>query len=261
MRIALIGAGNLATRLGVALVESGHDVLQVYSRTGQSASELGALLHTKYVTSFHELCTDADIYIVALKDSVLSDLIPQIVEGREKALFVHTAGSMPASLWKGSAERYGVFYPMQTFSKQRETDFSVIPIFVEATNEEDSACLKLLASSLSRKVFEATSEQRRVLHLSAVFACNFTNYMYSVCEHLLQEAGLPFESMLPLIDETAAKVHVLQPSQAQTGPAVRNDDNVMAKHLEMLEKYPNWQDLYEQISKNIYYDKLRFDQD
>lgn len=261
MKIVLVGAGNLATQLGRSLAGHGYDIAQIYSRTEASAETLGAVLQVPFVTSVGEICTDADLYIVAVKDSALPELIPQLVNGREHALFVHTAGSLPMDIWKHHALRYGVFYPMQTFSKQRQVEFDSIPIFIEAQNEADCRRLKKLASVLSSKVYDADSSQRRALHLSAVFACNFTNYMYSVCEHLLAEAGLPFDTMLPLIDETAAKVHELLPSQAQTGPAVRYDTNVISKHLEALAAHPEWQELYGKISKNIYHDKLRFNSD
>lgn len=261
MKIALIGAGNLATRLGVALVAGGQSVVQVYSRTEASASALGKTLHCPAVTSLEQVCRDADVYIVAVKDAAFSGVAASLVSGRSRALFVHTAGSLPMSVWEGVASRHGVFYPMQTFSKQREVDFSAIPIFIEAKNAADLTLLKALASALSTQVYEADSRQRRALHLAAVFACNFTNHMYALCGHLLDEAGLPFEVMLPLIDETAAKVHELPPAEAQTGPAVRYDENVIARHLEALSAHPEWQDLYERISKSIHHDKLRFNPD
>ncbi len=258
MKIVLVGAGNLAVQLGKALNSERHQILQVYSHTEASASCLADMLHTKYTTLLSMLDDRADIYIVALKDSAFSENVKQIVGNRKGAMFVHTAGSLPMSVWKGYAPHYGVLYPMQTFSKTRDVDFASIPIFIESNDRLD--LLRNLALSLSSKVYEADSGQRVILHLAAVFACNFTNYMYSVCEHMLDNAGLPFDVMLPLIDETAAKVHDLAPSEAQTGPAVRYDENIMSKHLELLNQYPEWQKLYESISKNIHYDKLRFEQ-
>lgn len=261
MKIALIGAGNLATRLGLALVAKGQSVVQVYSRTETSATALGEALHCPAVTSLSEVCMDADVYVVAVKDAAFADVAASLVPRRSRALFVHTAGSLPMSVWEGVAPRHGVFYPMQTFSKQRAVDFSAIPVFIEANNGADRDCLKALASALSTHVYEADSRQRQALHLAAVFACNFTNHMYAVCSHLLDEAGLSFEVMLPLIDETASKVHELLPSKAQTGPAVRYDENVIARHLKALAAHPEWQDLYERISKSIHHDKLRFNPD
>lgn len=250
-RIALIGAGNVATHLGKAWQQAGYTVVQVYSRTEQSASELATCLCVPFVTSLDEVCTDADIYVVAVKDAVLQELIPALVKGREAALFVHTAGSMPMSVWQGVAPRHGVLYPMQTFSKARKVDFASVSFFVEANHQEDKEVLKELAGALSPKVYEATSAQRTYLHMAAVFACNFANHMYTLSAQLLEKNGLPFDAMLPLIDETARKVHGLHPHDAQTGPAIRGDENVMGKHLAMLADEPEIKEIYRIISNSI----------
>lgn len=254
-KIVLIGAGNVATRLGQALQGAGYDIMQVYSRTEVSASALAARLSVDYTVAVEGIRRDADLYIVALKDTALQELVPSLVKGREGALFVHTAGSMPMEVWKGWAGRYGVLYPMQTFSKQREVDFSAIPFFIEASAPAELERLRMLAACLSPKVYEATSEQRKHLHLAAVFACNFANHMYALSAHILEKQGIPFDVMLPLVDETAAKVHQLAPLQAQTGPAVRYDQNVIGKHLEMLAGEPSLQELYEKISQSIHHVK------
>ena len=250
-RIALIGAGNVATHLGKAWQQAGCTVVQVYSRTEQSASELATCLGVPFVTSLYEVCTDADIYVVAVKDAVLQELIPALVKGREAALFVHTAGSMPMAVWQGVAPRHGVLYPMQTFSKAREVDFASVSFFVEANHQADKEALKELAGALSPKVYEATSAQRTYLHMAAVFACNFANHMYTLSARLLEKNGLPFDAMLPLIDETARKVHGLHPHEAQTGPAIRGDENVMGKHLAMLADEPEVKEIYRIISNSI----------
>lgn len=255
--IVLIGSGNLATNVGKTLHKCGYPVLQVYSYREETAKQLADSLEADYTTDLNELRADVDLYITALKDSVLPELIPQIVKGREQALFVHTAGSVPMNVWEGYAKRYGVFYPMQTFSKAREVCFDEIPFFIEANNENDLLLLKSLASGISRKVYEASSEQRKSLHLAAVFTCNFANHMYALAGELLAKYDLPFEVMLPLIDETARKVHELPPAEAQTGPAVRYDENVINKHLAMLAGEPVMQDLYEKISKSIHELKLK----
>lgn len=250
-RIALIGAGNVATHLGMGWQKTGWEIVQVYSRTETSASELASRLQVPFVTSLEDVCCDADVYVVMVKDAVLAELVPALVKGRERALFVHTAGSMPMSVWEGYAQRYGVLYPMQTFSKQREVDFASVSFFVEAGGAEERKILKELSLSLSQKVYEATSAQRTYLHMAAVFACNFANHMYALSARLLEKQGLPFDAMLPLIDETARKVHILHPAEAQTGPAVRKDSNVMNKHLDMLADTPDLQDIYGMISKSI----------
>lgn len=250
--IVLVGAGNLATNLGKALYRKGFRIVQVYSRTLDAARRLAQEVEACYTTGVDALANDGQLYIVALKDDALIELLPQLVAGRQQALWVHTAGSVPMSVWQGQVERYGVFYPMQTFSKQREVDFREIPLFLEASGRDELELLKKLGATLSKKVYEATSEQRKALHLSAVFACNFTNRMYALAEKVLQQHGLSFDVMLPLVDETARKVHALSPQAAQTGPAIRYDEKVINAHLDMLADNPEMQQIYRLVSESIH---------
>ena len=250
--IVFIGAGNLATNLAKALYHKGFRIVQVYSRTDESARTLAGQVEAEYTTDLQEISKEARLYIVSLKDAAFVELLPQITEGRQNALLVHTAGSIPMSIWEGYAERYGVFYPMQTFSKQREVCFREIPFFIEAKRPEDAEFLKAIAATLSENVYEATSEQRKSLHLAAVFSCNFTNHIYALTADLHKKYNLPFDIMLPLIDETARKVHELAPRDAQTGPAVRYDENVISSHLAMLADSPALQEIYKLMSKSIH---------
>lgn len=250
--IVLIGAGNLATNLAKALYKKGFRIAQIYSRTAESAKLLAQQVEAEYTTELTDIYPYARLYIVALKDDALLQLLPQIVKGREGALWVHTAGSIPMDVWQGYVERYGVFYPMQTFSRQREVDFTSIPIFVEGNSASDTEFLKEVAGVLSSKVYEATSEQRKSLHLAAVFTCNFTNHMYALAAELLQKYHLSFDVMLPLIDETARKVHEITPVDAQTGPAKRYDEHVMNGHLQMLGDEPQMQTIYRMLSESIH---------
>lgn len=249
--VVMVGAGNLATHLAKALYANGYNVLQVYSRTEKSAKELAEAVEADYTTNLDELSAKAGIYICALKDDALLQLIPRLTKANPDALWLHTAGSIPMQVWEGHAERCGVIYPLQTFSKHREVDFKQIPLFIEVNHEGDSAILDYMAHRLTDKVYRATSEQRKHLHLAAVFACNFTNHMYALADDLLSKWGLPFEAILPLIDETAKKVHQLAPRQAQTGPAARNDREVMDKHLQMLADMPHLQHIYKLLSESI----------
>ena len=252
--IVFIGAGNVATHLAPALMRRGCRIVQVYSRTEESARALAQEMDCPHTTDLSRISDKADIYIVSVKDSALEKVTDGLaMHGNPGALYVHTAGSMPMDVWKGKVSRYGVLYPMQTFSKQREMDFSTVSFFIEADSKEDTRLLERLAGALSPKVYKASSEQRRYLHIGAVFACNFTNHMYAICARLLASHGLPFESMLPLIDETARKVHELPPEEAQTGPAKRNDQNIIGHHLNILEtEAPELADIYERISRNIH---------
>ncbi len=268
MNIILIGAGNVATHLGSALQRAGHRILQVYSRTEASASELAGLLSCGWTTELDKISPDAQLYLFCVRDAVLEELARNVYSylrnnaspGRSLnegpgALFVHTAGSMSMDIFPSI--RRGVFYPMQTFSKGRPVQFSEIPVFVQSNTDE--ALLLSLASQLSGHTYVLDEKRRRRLHLAAVFACNFANHMYDLSARILEEADLPFSVMLPLIDETARKVHQLSPSQAQTGPAVRYDMNVMRRQLELL-KDERDKEIYELLSKSIH-DKLRPDQD
>ena len=250
--IVLVGAGRLATNLGKALYCKGFRIVQVYSRTEESARQLAEQVEADYTTDLTRISGEGRLYIVALKDEALLEWLPALVAGREQALWVHTAGSVPMSVWQDWVEHYGVFYPMQTFSKQREVDFREIPLFVEASGAEELSLLKKLGSVLSNRVSEATSEQRKSLHLAAVFACNFTNHMYALADKLLQRYGLSFDAMLPLVDETARKVHTLPPKEAQTGPAVRYDRQVMQAHLDLLADDPGMQQIYRLLSDSIH---------
>ena len=251
MKIVLIGAGNLATHLGKALHAAGHDMVQVFSRTMLSAETLASLLDAEPLTNMAQVRDDADVYIFLVKDSALEQLISQLCGG-EKKVFLHTAGSMPMSVFRGKALHYGVLYPMQTFSKQREVDFSIIPCFIEANDEFALKQIEGLAGQISHRVFQLSSEDRKYLHLSAVFACNFANHCYAASQELLQQHGIPFDVMLPLIDETAAKVHGMTPKDAQTGPAVRYDENVIDKQIQLLENQPYFQKIYDCMSKSIH---------
>lgn len=245
MRIVLIGAGNVATHLGAALIKGEHEVLQVFSRSNASAVTLADALQCQAINDLSALRKDADVYILSVSDAVLPDVAKNIPQ--TDALYLHTAGSMPIDVLP--MPRRGVLYPMQTFSKARAMDFHQVPLLIES--QTDESLLRSLAESLSNNVHVMTSQQRKRLHLAAVFACNFVNHMYDLSAQLLAEAEIPFEVMLPLIDETAGKAHKLPPHQAQTGPAVRDDQNVMHMHEEQLAHDPQKQRIYRLLSQSI----------
>ena len=249
MRVAFVGAGNLATSMAVALHEAGHAVVQVYSRTEESARALASRVGATAISNFADMVDDADIYIISVTDSALADVASNAVKGREDSLFVHTAGSIPMDVIP--ARRRGVVYPMQSFSKQRLVDFSSIPIFIEAADADDLSLLKQLASSISGSVSELSSADRLYLHLAAVFCSNFVNHCYALSEEILNKHGIPFSAMYPLLDEVAKKVHTVSPKDAQTGPASRHDWNVVNKHLMMLADSPRLQSIYQLMSKSI----------
>ena len=251
MKVTLIGAGNLATQLGKSLKKAGVIISQVYSRTEDSARTLGELLEAEWLTDIKALRDEADIYIFSVKDSVLNELISEVCKSRGEKLFLHTAGSMPMSCFEGKALHYGVFYPMQTFSKAKDVDFERIPVFIEGNSIETEDVIKSLANKLSQRVIRLSSADRKYLHLAAVWACNFTNYCYTVASDILREHGIPFDVMLPLINETTEKIQKISPKEAQTGPAVREDRNVISKQLELMNGKEDLQELYQMLSKGI----------
>jgi predicted short-subunit dehydrogenase-like oxidoreductase (DUF2520 family) len=234
MKIVVIGTGRLATNLVPALLKAGHEALMVNSRT------------------LEDLPSEADAFILSVKDDALAQVVSRAVKGREDQVFFHTAGSMPLTVFEGKARHYGVFYPMQSFSKERQVDFADIPLFLEGNDQQTMRVAHNLADSLSRQVYELTTDERRYLHLAAVFACNFANHCYALSAKVLEQHGLPFDVMLPLIDETALKAHVMHPRDGQTGPAIRWDENVLSAQKALLASEPDMQQIYELMSNSIH---------
>lgn len=251
MKVVIVGSGNVATHLSLAMASlEGIEICQVYSPTEAHAQILAERLNCDFVTNPTQIRKDADVYLFALKDQALETVIRAVPANN--GLWLHTSGSMPMQVFAGYTERYGVLYPLQTFSKSREISFRGIPLFIECHREEDKNCLEDLARRLSGKVCELSSEKRCSLHLAAVFACNFTNHIYALAEEILAKEGLSRDYLFPLIDETAAKVHELPAQEAQTGPAIRYDENIINKHLGMLADDPDVQTLYRLLSQSIH---------
>jgi predicted short-subunit dehydrogenase-like oxidoreductase (DUF2520 family) len=248
-KIVFIGAGNIATHLSFALQQSGCSILQVYSKTELSASILGKKLQVPYSTSFSDIDVNADVYIFSVKDSVLEDCIKEMPA--VKGICIHTAGSVPLSVFNGYTNRAGVLYPLQTFSKNRKISFDEIPIFIETSNIKDEDLLYELSYLISKNVTVLSSDKRKYLHLSAVFACNFVNHIYELVSQVLEEQNLFFDYLLPLIKETAAKIEEMSPHEAQTGPAVRCDNSTIQRHIELLTD-ENKKKIYEMLSQSIY---------
>ena len=252
MKIVFIGAGRLATQLGKALLAANHDVIQVYSRTQEHADRMALLVGGAATNDLKSIVQHADVYILSVKDDALPELIPQLCKNREQKVFIHTAGSIPMDVFRGMALHYGVLYPMQTFSWDRDVDFSQIPCFMEGNDTLAQDTIGELACSISNTVYQLSSEDRKYLHLAAVFACNFTNHCYAIAEDILKQHQIPFDVMYPLIDETARKIHEMSPSSAQTGPAVRYDENVIRAQSQLWRQNPFVKDIYDRISMNIH---------
>lgn len=251
MRIALIGAGNVATCLGPRLKEAGHVISVVYSRTVESARILADRLGAEYTINLKAVPA-SDIAIVMLKDDALKEQASVIAKILNGALLLHTAGSVPMDIWhEAGAARYGVLYPMQTFSKTSKVEWGQVPLFIEGSSDSVLKSIKELALTISPDVTPLSSEGRKKLHLAAVFTCNFSNHMYAIADRLLATECVPFSVMLPLVRETSRKVEDMAPADAQTGPAVRGDRKVMDAHLELLRDYPEYAQLYRLISIDI----------
>ena len=234
-RIVLVGAGNMATVMAYALKESGNAPVAVWSRTPESAALLGGRVGCAFTNDF-ALLPAADVFIISVPDNALRDVAAAVAGRYPDALLLHTAGSMPMdALREAGAIRYGVLYPMQTVSKNNVVSLRNITTFIEGCDDVVTGIVEKLAHLISDKVVYATSEQRCSLHVAAVFACNFPNAVYNMAYELMQRNGLPFDAMLPLIDEAARKVHRMTPLEAQTGPARRGDENVMNAHKAMLD--------------------------
>jgi predicted short-subunit dehydrogenase-like oxidoreductase (DUF2520 family) len=247
--VVMLGAGNVATHLATTLQKNGYRISQVYSRTSASAENLAKKLKTTFTTEINKIDKTADIFIYCVSDNALETVVQQF--DHSEGLHLHTAGSISVDIFKNKRRNYGVLYPLQTFSKQKEIDFSSVPLFLEANSSENMSEIRLIAGKLSNKVYEISSEERMKMHISAVFACNFSNYLYQIASDLLGESHLPFDLMIPLIEETVAKLKSLTPYQAQTGPAVRNDRNVVNKHVKALEYDSEKQLVYQLLSDLI----------
>ncbi len=252
-RIAIVGTGNLARHLFQAF-ESQKDV-KIVQVLGRNREALAYFKSTSNVSSNFSQVADADVYFIAVKDDAVS-LVSQSLPLKEK-LLVHCSGSLSIETLSSDNAK-GVFYPLQTFSAGVKADFQEIPICLEAKQASDLLLLQKLATSISTKVFEVSSKQRRSLHLAAVFVNNFTNHMYHIGNEICKENELPFEVLLPLIKETSGKLERLSPYEAQTGPARRQDTNTIKLHQQALNNQ-NYSEIYSLLSKsiqNLYGDKL-----
>lgn len=244
--IILIGSGNVATHLGIALYKKGHKITQVYSRNIKNAKKLATKLNSKYSNKLTMLEQNADLVIVSIKDDAIAEVLSNI---KCKSI-AHTSGSIDLSVFKNQFSNFGVLYPLQTFNKDIELNFTDIPFCIEANTKEFEDELIEIASSLSNNVVKMNSEQRKQLHIAAVFACNFTNHMFSISNNILSKENIDFKILLPLIKKTIAKLDSNKPNDVQTGPAARKDLKVINNHLNLIQQ-KEIKDLYNAISNNI----------
>lgn len=249
MKIVCIGSGNVATHFANAFKAGAAELVQVWSKNQEHAAELAVSLGAAPISDLKEIDLKADLYLIAVKDDAIPEVVTALagVEG----MVVHTSGATDIGVFRESGMNFGVLYPLQTFSKQKNLDFKQVPLCIEAKDQETLDTLKSIAQMLSPLVYEVNSEKRRILHLAAVFACNFVNHLYALSKEILQKNDLDFEILRPLIMETAVKVQDAFPADVQTGPAIRNDEQTIIKHKELLKDMPQLEDIYETLSKSI----------
>ncbi len=250
LKTIILGAGKLAWHLGPALQKAGFQIIQVYSRTLSSACAFGLHLDVPWTTDANQLKEDAELIIFCITDRAIEDLLPLI--NLKNVFMVHTAGSRPSNVFENWTSDHGVLYPVMTFSKTRQIDFRTVPVCIEANTPENENRLKGIAEKISDHVYAVNYENRMILHMSAIFACNFTNHMYRGAYDILKHYEFDFGLLKPLIMETARKVMEMAPSEAQTGPAARLDKSILKKHQLMLQDQPEWQKIYTFVSESIY---------
>jgi len=251
MKIIIVGAGRIAWHLSKRLKSKGLPVVQIISRTAEHAEALAESLHTPWADSPAELLPDADWIILAVRDDAIEEVAAAFAPFVQNSLVTHTSGGTAGALLAPYFERYGVFYPLQSFSLEHTPVWSKIPFCVDAQSNEDVLFLKKIAKTIGNLVYRVTDEQRAQLHVAAVFANNFANRCFAIAEKILDQKDLPFELLHPLMEETLAKALQDSPARMQTGPAMRGDVDTVRRHLKLLAENPEWQEIYREISENI----------
>ena len=250
MNIAILGSGNVAMHLSKALIYAGYPILQVWSRRCQNAQNLALEIDADAVVNIADISDSVNVIFLAVADDAIETVASQIPKLPNR-LIVHTSGFTDMQVLTQFSDNVAVLYPLQTFSKAIVVDFKQVPLFIESNSNQAQEIISKLAHQLSDKVQLANSETRMYLHISAVFACNFTNHLYTIAQQILIEKNLDFNLIRPLITETANKIIDNLPSQVQTGPASRNDEVIISKHVQMLQDHPHWKKIYQLISQDI----------
>lgn len=253
MNISILGAGNVAWHLSQALEKAGHIIQEIYSRRPENAEKLATQLTSATATNQLDFRrSKAELFILAIKDDALEEVVKQM-QLPAGTTVVHTSGSQALSGLEPLREKaeIGIFYPLQTFSKEKKLDFSEIPLCIEASSLETEEKLLALARQLSKHVYQIDSQKRKFIHLAAVFACNFSNYLWQMAQEILAEQDLNLEILAPLLRETVEKALQTNPYQAQTGPARRGDQQVVQAHLDLLEGQAFHQEIYKLMSDHI----------
>lgn len=249
-KVVLVGAGNVATHLGKAFQKTGSNIVQVYSRTTSSAITLASILGSEAISDLNKITQNADLYIIAVSDSVTKDILSKI-QLKGNPIVIHTSGSLSMDILGNISKNYGVVYIPQTFVKNISLDYAGLHFCIEASNEQTLQELREYLKQISNYITNINSEQRTVLHLAAVMVSNFTNCLYGIADEILSKENLSLGILQPLINETAKKPMVGKPKDLQTGPAKRHDENIINQHLEMLKNNSDYLELYKLFTKII----------
>lgn len=247
-RLVIIGTGNVATALSLAFGGEGHKIVQVYGRDAVKAKALAKRCNAVPTSDLTQLSTEADLYIIAVSDYAVPEIAASLQLGNK--LVVHTAGSVSREVLKNSSSAYGVLYPIQSLRSTID-HVPVLPLLVDANTPEHAEQLRTIALTISEQVEFATDDQRLRLHVAAVVVSNFTNHLYALAEAYCQKEGTDFRILLPLISEVANRIQNTSPHDVQTGPAIRNDQTTINRHLELLKSFPELQKLYAALSESI----------
>lgn len=248
MKITILGAGNVATQLALAMRKAGNEIVQIYNRSDEAGQELAKTVGAGFTSDIGALA-DADTYLLAVKDDAIEELASKLkLPGKFVA---HTSGTKSRELLKGVSVNYGVFYPLQTMTRRSVLNFTHIPFLLEGSNNATVLQLEALAASLSEKIHVVDEEQRQWIHVAAVFANNFTNHLYGLSEQILANHGMGFEILKPLIFNAVESLNKYSPNEIQTGPASRRDYQVIDRHLMLLSDDHRLKKIYEVLTDSI----------
>lgn len=254
MTITLIGAGNVGHHLGKQFFKKGHVINQVYSRSLKNAKLVAKNSQASAIDDLQEINAHSDLYILAVKDDVIKEVAKQCATKSVLAnkLFVHTSGAVSSTVLQPYFKHYGVFYPLQTFSKKKRISFKQLPICIDAKKKKDKRILIELGNTISKSVHEIKDQERATLHVAAVFVNNFTNHLFHIAEKICKQEQIDFSILQPLIEETVKKIKHQSPIVMQTGPAKRGDHKTIQKHLAYLDKTPAIKRVYQMMTDLIY---------
>ncbi|MDR2835572.1 MAG: DUF2520 domain-containing protein [Bacteroidales bacterium] len=249
IKIAIIGAGNVASHFVEKIKNTDIQILQICNRHINKAKKLANIVNAEAIDNFEQILPNADIYFFMLSDSGIVEIIDKIKS--QKGIFVHTSGTLSKDIFKNHTNNYGVFYPFQTFSEKDKLNFNDLPILLDTSNKYTSEILEKFAQNLKCKVYNIDEKQRQIIHLSGIFASNFANHCVFLGEQILKNENIDIDIIQPLLKQSFNKIFSIGAKKAQTGPAYRNDEIIIEKHLKMLENNRNLSEIYKILSKSI----------